>query len=313
MTAPGHVVALRGLLSRRPRSLLSVPGCWDGFSALLVARAGFEMAFLTGGGLSMARLGRPDMGLVTAGELADAVSLIRDRIDLPLIVDADNGFGNALNVARTVRSIERAGASAIQLEDQVFPKRCGHMAGKSVVPLGEAIGKLHAALDAREDALIVARTDVLSIEGLDAALDRADAFREAGTDLVFVEGPRTMAELQAIATWFGERVPPVHNLVEGGVTPTEDGAVLERLGFAVALHPLLLLHCLMCAALDWLATLRRQRSMRSLAGVIGTLPELAGLVGAEELAAEGNAYALRQGDPQAPRQNSAISRPNPSL
>jgi len=181
------------------RRLLSLPGCWDGFSALLVEQAGFEAAFVSGGAVSMARLGRPDIGLLSVVEIADVVLQIRDRVSLPLVVDADTGFGDAGNVARTVRLFERAGASAIQIEDQTFPKRCGHMAGRSVVPLEEAKARLRTALDARNDLLVVARTDALAVEGLAAALDRAEAFLEEGADWIFVEGPRDMAEAKEVA------------------------------------------------------------------------------------------------------------------
>jgi len=285
-----HVGVLRAALAARPRRLLSVPGCWDGLTALLIEQAGFEAAFLTGGGLSMGRFGRPDMGLVTLSEVTETIAVIRDRVSIPLIADGDTGFGNALNMARTVRAFERAGASAIQIEDQGFPKRCGHMAGKTVVPLAEAVGKLKAALDSRVEMLVIARTDAVSVEGFDAAMERAEAFREAGADLVFVEGPRTMAELEAIAARFADTVPLVHNLVEGGVTPTEDGAVLEALGFAVALHPLLLMHGFIRTAPNWLGTLREDRGTIALGGAIARLPELNALVGLADLAAQGKRY-----------------------
>lgn len=291
MSAPAHVRALQDRLAHREggrKRLLSVPGCWDGMTALLIERAGFEAAFLTGGGLSMARLGRPDIGLITASETADAVATIRDRIAIPLIVDADTGFGNALNMQRTVRMFERAGASAIQIEDQAFPKRCGHMAGKTVVPLGEAVGRVRAALDARAHMLVVARTDAIGVEGLDAALERADAFAEAGADLVFVEGPRTLADTERVARQLSERLPLVHNLVEGGVTATDSGADLEALGFAVALHPLLLMHGLVRVAPRWLAALKAERSTAGLD--IARLADMNELTGAAEMIELGDRY-----------------------
>ena len=275
----GHVAALAALLGAS--RLVSVPGCWDGLTALLIEQAGFAAAFVTGGGLAMGRFGRPDLGLVTASEVAETVAAIRDRVAMPLIVDGDTGFGNALTLARTVRSFERAGASAIQIEDQGFPKRCGHMAGKTVAPLPEAVGRIRAALDTRETMLVIARTDALAIEGLDAALDRADAYLEAGADLIFVEGPRTMAELEAVAARFAGRVPLVHNLVEGGVTPTDDGAVLDRLGFAVALHPLLLMHGFVAAAPGWLDHLASHRTTCGLP--LADLATMNRLTGAAEL------------------------------
>ena len=290
---PPHVRALQALIAPGPdgrRRLTSVPGCWDGLTALLIEQAGFDAAFLTGGGLSMARLGRPDLGLVTATEVADAVATIRDRIALPLIVDGDTGFGNALNMARTVRQFERAGASAIQIEDQGFPKRCGHMAGKTVIPVGEAVAKVKAALDARHDMLVVARTDAVGIEGLAAAMDRADAYLDAGADLIFIEGPRTLSDTQAVATRFAARVPLVHNLVEGGVTATNSGDELEAMGFAVALHPLLLMHGLVARAPGWLAQLRQDRSTAGFSSQLATLSDMNRITGAAVMIEQGKLY-----------------------
>lgn len=290
-SAPAHVTALtQRLAARAELGMLSVPGCWDGLSLLLIERAGFEVAFVSGGALSMARLGRPDLGLMTGPEVTEAVALLRDRSELPLIVDGDTGYGNALTLQRFVRAVERAGASAIQIEDQVFPKRCGHMAGKAVVPLAEAQGRIRAALDARSHTLIVARTDALSIEGVNAALDRAEAYLAEGADLIFVEGPRTMAELDQIAGQFAHRVPLVHNLVEGGVSPTRSGRALEAAGFAVALHPLLLMHGLVAGAAGWLDVLRRDRSTEALAGAIADLGQMNALTGATALLEETERY-----------------------
>lgn len=287
-----HVAALRALVAQDidgRRTLVPVPGCWDGLTALLVEQAGFRAAFLTGGGLSMAKLGRPDMGLVTMSELVDTVAVIRDRVAIPLIVDGDTGFGNALNMARTVRMVERAGASAIQIEDQGFPKRCGHMKGKTVVPLAEAVGKVKAALDARHDMLVVARTDAVGIEGVDAAIDRAEAYLEAGADLIFVEGPRTLDDTRAVSARFASRVPLVHNLVEGGVTATDSGADLEAMGFALALHPLLLMHGLVRHAPEWLAHLKTEQSTVALD--IASLADMNRITGATALIAQGDLYA----------------------
>lgn len=288
-----HIAALGRLIAPAAdgrRALLSVPGCWDGLTALLIEQAGFEAAFLTGGGLSMARLGRPDMGLMTAAETADMVAQIRDRIGIPLIVDGDTGFGNAITMQRTVRHFERMGASAIQIEDQGFPKRCGHMAGKTVVPVAEAVGRIKAALDAREDMLVIARTDAVSVEGFDAAMARAEAYLEAGADLLFVEGPRTLEDTRAVGQRFSARVPLVHNLVEGGVTATHDGAELEAMGFAIALHPLLLMHGFVRAAPGWLKILRETRSTASLAEEIACLSDMNALTGAAAIQELGERY-----------------------
>ncbi len=273
------------------RRLLAAPGCWDGFSALLIEQAGFEAAFLSGSALSLARLGRPDVGLVAAGELGDAVRAITDRVSLPLIVDIDTGFGNALNTQRTVKVLERAGASALQLEDQTFPKRCGHLRGKSVIPKGEMVGKVRAALDARDQTLIIARTDALGVEGLEAALDRAEAYLEAGADIIFVEGPRTLDETQAVADRFAGRVPLIHNLVEGGITAVRTGEELEELGFAIALHPMLLLHGLAKAGPEWLAHLRAHGTTDGLENQILDLARINAVAGVDTLLADAAVYA----------------------
>ena len=289
MSTPGHVSTLAGLIAGN--KLLSVPGCWDGLTGFLIEQAGFPCAFLSGGALAMGRFGRPDIGLVTASELVETTAIIRDRISIPLIVDGDTGFGNALTLQRLVRQLERAGASAVQIEDQGFPKRCGHMAGKTVVPLPEALGRIKAALDTREHLLILARTDALAVEGLTSAIDRAEAFLEAGADLIFIEGPRDQAELEAVATRFATRAPLVHNLVEGGITPTESGADLEALGFRIALHPLLLLHSLVARAPALLATLKAEKSTTSLTPELVKLQDMNRLLDAAGMLAAGDRYA----------------------
>lgn len=293
MTAPAHIERLRALLAERQsrqRPLLSVPGCWDALTALLIEQAGLEAAFLTGGGLSMARLGRPDLGLTTASELVDTVLMIRDRVALPLIVDGDTGFGGTLNLQRTLRQLERAGASAVQIEDQGFPKRCGHLAGKTVVPLAQALGRLRGALDTREHMLVMARTDALAIEGLDAALDRAEAFLAEGADLIFVEGAPTLTGVITVAERFAGRCPLVHNLVEGGISGTDDGKVLDDLGYAIALHPLLLMHGLAHAAPLWLAHLKHEKSTTALRGQLSALADMNRITGAAELLNAGGRY-----------------------
>lgn len=259
--------------------VLSLPGVWDGLSIRLVEQAGFPAAFLSGGALSMARHGRRDMGLVTLSELAQAVQLIREVSDLPLFVDADTGFGNADNAVRTIRLLEAAGATAIQLEDQLFPKRCGFMAGKAVIPAQEYADKLKAVLDARRGStLVIARTDARSIEGFAAALDRVALYAETGADLIFVEGPETTGEMAAISARLGSGFPLVHNLVEGGVSPVNSAAELAALGYAIALHPLLLLHGFIRQGPAHLAVLKTTGSTESLRDAIADLPEFNALL-----------------------------------
>ncbi|MBU3711999.1 MAG: carboxyvinyl-carboxyphosphonate phosphorylmutase [Limnohabitans sp.] len=223
---------------QQPQALLA-PGVYDAFSALVAQQAGFEALYLSGASIAYTRLGRSDIGLTTATEVAQTLSHITERVSLPVIVDADTGFGNALNTQRTVRSFERAGAAMIQLEDQTFPKRCGHLDGKGVVPVGEMRGKLHAALDARQSAstLILARTDALAVEGLSAALDRAEAYLECGVDALFIEALRTPQDMALACQRFARRVPLLANMVEGGKTPIESADALAQKGFKIVIFP----------------------------------------------------------------------------
>jgi 2-methylisocitrate lyase-like PEP mutase family enzyme len=219
--------------------VLLAPGVYDGFSALLAEQAGFEALYFSGASLAYTRLGLGDIGLVSYAEAADALARITERVRMPVIADADTGFGNALNVQRTVRGFERAGAAMIQLEDQVFPKRCGHLAGKAVVPAAEMCGKLRAALDARTsaDTLILARTDALAVEGLEAALDRAEAYLACGVDALFIEALRSSAQMDAACARFAQRVPLLANMVEGGQTPVQSAAELGARGFRIVIFP----------------------------------------------------------------------------
>lgn len=221
-----------------PRPVLA-PGVYDAMTALIAEQAGFEALYLSGASIAYTRLGRPDIGLVTYSEVADTLARITERVARPVIVDADTGFGNALNVQRTVRGFERAGAAMIQLEDQTFPKRCGHLQGKGVVPAAEMCGKLRAALDARENAetLILARTDALAVEGLDAALDRAEAYLACGVDALFIEALRDDAQMDAACARFAARVPLLANMVEGGQTPLQSAAELGARGFRLVIFP----------------------------------------------------------------------------
>ena len=219
--------------------ILVAPGVYDALTALIAVQSGAEALYLSGASIAYTRFGRPDIGLVTMTEVSEVISAIRDRIDVPLIVDADTGYGNALNVQRTVRLFERFGAAAIQLEDQNLPKRCGHLAGKTLVSKQEMTGKIHAALDARvsESTLIVARTDAIAVEGIDAALDRAEAYFEAGADVLFIEAPQDDGQFDAIMKRFHGRVPLLANMVEGGKTPLRTAHELETMGYSIAIFP----------------------------------------------------------------------------
>ena len=194
---------LRSRLSRKP--IVVAPGVYDPFTALIASRAGYASLYVSGAAIAYTKLGRPDIGLVTMTEVTDTLALIRDRVDSHLIVDADTGYGNALNVVRTIREFERAGATAIQLEDQDFPKRCGHLDGKALIPAQEMCGKIRAAVDTRRsrETLIVARTDAVAVEGFDRAIGRAAMYREAGADMLFVEAPRSSDDLVRINSALG--------------------------------------------------------------------------------------------------------------
>lgn len=222
----------------RDKILLS-PGVYDALTAAMAETAGFEALYLSGAAVAYTRLGRPDIGLTTASEMADTMALIADRVRVPVIIDADTGFGNALNAQRTMRSYERAGAAALQVEDQTYPKRCGHLKDKTLISGTEMAGKIRAMADARasDDTLIIARTDAIAVEGFTAALDRAEMYLEAGADVLFVEAPQTRAQQEKIIAQFAGRVPLLANMVEGGDTPVTDAADLEQLGFSIAIFP----------------------------------------------------------------------------
>lgn len=223
---------------QEPRALLA-PGIYDALTALVAEQAGFEALYLSGASIAYTRLGRSDIGLTTASEVAETLARITERVSLPVIVDADTGFGNALNTQRTVRAFERAGAAMIQLEDQTFPKRCGHLDGKGVVPAAEMCGKLKAAIDARQsrDTLILARTDALAVEGFEAAMDRAEQYLSCGVDALFIEALRTPEQMKAACDRFGPRIALLANMVEGGKTPVQSAAVLGDLGFRIVIFP----------------------------------------------------------------------------
>lgn len=218
------------------RDTLLVPGAPNALTAKIIQDLGFDAVYLTGAGIANSYLGVPDLGLLTLTELADHAAAIRQAVDLPIIVDADTGFGNVLNVVRTVKVLERTGVNAIQLEDQIFPKRCGHFEDKRVIPGKEMIQKIYAAVDARanEDFLIIARTDARAVLDFEEAIERGAIYREAGADLTFIEAPRTREEIAAIP----ERIkaPQVINMVAGGMTPLVDLDELKKFGYALVIY-----------------------------------------------------------------------------
>lgn len=286
-------MSLRERLSRRP--ILLAPGIFDALTALLAEQAGFEAIYLSGASVAYTRLGRPDIGLLTASELENTLANIRERVSLPILVDADTGFGNALNVRRTVRMLERAaagGALAIQLEDQTLPKRCGHLDGKSVVPVGEMVGKIKAALDERRESetVIIARTDAAAVEGLDAALDRAEAYVDAGADMLFVEALRSEADMRAAVARMAGRVPLMANMVEGGKTPLLTADALEALGFSLVIFPGGLVRAQTFGARLYFQELRRNGTTTGLADRMLDFDGLNEVIGTPEMLSLGRRY-----------------------
>ena len=230
-------MSLRNLITGD--ELLLAPGIYDALSGLIATQSGAKAVYLSGASLAYTRFGTSDIGLVSVSEVNDTIAAITDRIDTPIIVDGDTGFGNALNVQRTVRSFERSGADAIQLEDQSFPKKCGHLDGKKLISTKEMVGKIHAALDARanEETLIIARTDARAVEGFSEAIDRAGAYKDAGADVLFIEAPQSLDEMQKICAEFADQIPLLANMVEGGKTPSLCANDLAALGYKIAIFP----------------------------------------------------------------------------
>jgi 2-methylisocitrate lyase-like PEP mutase family enzyme len=284
-------MTLKTLLAR-PQPLLA-PGVYDALSALVAEQAGFEALYLSGASIAYTRLGRSDVGLTTATEVAQTLAHITERVRLPVIVDADTGFGNALNVQRTVREFERAGAAMIQLEDQGFPKRCGHLDGKSVVPAAEMCGKLRAALDARRsgETLVLARTDAVAVEGLEAALDRAERYLECGVDALFIEALRSPQQMRAACERFAPRVPLLANMVEGGKTPVLDVAALGRLGFRIVIFPGGTTRAVAHTLQRYYATLKKDGTTAALRGEMLDFDGINALIGTPGLLETGKRYS----------------------
>ena len=276
----------------KQNGIVLAPGIFDALSGLLAERAGFEALYLSGASIAYTRHGGPDIGLVTMTEVAETLGAIRERVTLPLIVDADTGFGNALNVMRTVRLFERAGASAIQLEDQTLPKRCGHLDGKTLVSPGEMAGKIKAALDARssDDTLIIARTDAVAVEGFDAALARAETYLAAGADILFVEALRTKEQMQQGLARIAGRAPMLANMVEGGKTPLLSAAELEVLGYGIVIFPGGLVRALTRTAIDYFANLKQSGSTNAFRDRMLDFDELNGVLGTQDYLALGKRY-----------------------
>lgn len=268
------------------------PGVFDSLSALIAQQAGFEAVYLSGAAVAYTQFGRSDVGLTTSSEAAEVLARIADRIDIPIIADGDNGFGNALNTQRTVRDFERAGAAMIQLEDQSFPKRCGHLNDKSLITTSQMCGKLHAALDARhsDQTLIMARTDALAVEGFEAALDRAEAYLECGVDVIFVEAVRTSEHMDIVCKQFAHRVPLLANMVEGGKTPVQSVEELTARGYRIVIFPGGTVRFLSRQMQRYFTSLKQTGSTKALSEEMLDFDGLNDLIGTPELLARGKRY-----------------------
>ena len=251
---------LRERLARE--DILIAPGVFDALTASIASSAGFEALYLSGAAVAYTRLGRPDIGLTSVSEMADTMALIADRVALPVIIDADTGFGNALNAQRTLRLYERAGAAALQIEDQSYPKRCGHLANKALISQAEMCGKIKAMCDARNhaDTVIIARTDAIAVEGFEHALTRANAYLAAGADVLFIEAPQSAQQLQQIGIQFADKVPLLANMVEGGATPVTDAQDLQSQGFSIAIFPGGIVRALARCSKDYYTSLKAHGS-----------------------------------------------------
>jgi 2-methylisocitrate lyase-like PEP mutase family enzyme len=274
----------------RFRALLEKPGCIvapgvaDALAARLVALEGFDAVYMTGFGTSLTRLGAPDVGLLTATEMIDNAMRIADASGLPVIADADTGYGNPINTRRTIRDYERAGVAGVHIEDQVWPKRCGHLAGKRVVPTAEMVAKIKAACDARVDAdfTIIARCDAIAVEGMDAALERGERYREAGADMLFIEAPVGREQVERVARHF-EGVPLLYNMAASGKTPDLPADELGRLGFKLAIYPNWIILAAIPAMRAMLRDLKAKGSIADIRGSAATFREFTEIAGLPDI------------------------------
>jgi len=268
--------------------IIVAPGCYDAFSARLVEEAGFEAVYMTGYGTSATMIGQPDVGLLTMSEMAAHAGQIASAVRLPVIADADTGYGNPVNVMRTVREYIKAGVAAIQLEDQVFPKKCGHTRGKQVIPKKEMVKKIEAAVDAREDSglVLIARTDANAVHGFQDAIERCKAYIKAGADIIFVEAPRSVDEMRLVYEEL--RFPLMANMVEKGQTPLLKNGELEKLGYKLVIYPLSALMAATRAITDLLRSLKENGTTAEFLDRMVEFSELNQIVGFDEF------YTLEQ-------------------
>ena len=274
--------------------LISAPGVADALNARLVAQAGFQAIYMTGAGTSAVRLGVPDIGLLTMHEMVDNAGRIAEASGLPLIADADTGYGGPINVRRTIQAFERAGVAGVHIEDQQWPKRCGHLAGKTLIPTEEMSAKIKAAVDARvdHDFVVIARSDALAVEGFEAALERGKAYEEAGADIIFIEAPRDMEQLRQIPETFS--VPSLYNLASSGKTPLLPASEIEDLGYKIVIYPNLAILAAIPAITEMLAELKETGSVTDIIKRVATFREFFDLLGMEEIQEMEERYAVSE-------------------
>jgi len=275
--------------------LIVAPGAYDALSARLIAQAGFPVVYMTGFGTAASVLGQPDVGLLTMSEMVSRAAALAVVVgDLPLIADADTGYGNPINVHRTIREYERAGVAGLHIEDQVWPKKCGHMEGKQVIPQDEMVQKIHAAVDARQDAdfVIIARTDANAVHGLEVAIQRGLAYREAGADVIFIEAPRSVAELRTIAQTFPD-VPLLFNWAESGKTPALSLDEIRALGYKLVLFPVSMLFAATHAMLGLLEVLKQGQTSTPFAAHMVSFSQFTDYIGLPEIQALERRYGVK--------------------
>jgi 2,3-dimethylmalate lyase len=283
---------LRDLL--KGPDLISAPGVADALNARLVAQAGFKAIYMTGAGTSAVRLGVPDIGLLTMHEMVDNAGRIAEASGLPLIADADTGYGGPINVRRTIQAYERAGVAGVHIEDQQWPKRCGHLAGKTLIPTEEMSAKIKAAVDARmdDDFVVIARSDALAVEGFDAVMARGKAYEEAGADIIFIEAPRDMDQLQQIPKAFD--VPTLYNLASSGKTPLLPATEIQDLGYKIVIYPNLAILAAIPAITDMLAELKETGEVTGILDRVATFRQFFDLLGMEEIQELEERYAVSE-------------------
>lgn len=274
--------SLRKLLQRGEPIL--APGAYDAMSALLIQQAGFDVVYMTGFGTSASQLGQPDVGLLTMPEMVSNAKRIVQAVDVPVIADGDTGYGNPLNVMRTIKEYEGIGVSAIQIEDQVAPKKCGHMEGKQVIAKEEMSNKISAAADARQskDFLIIARTDARAVEGIDSAIDRVRAYKEAGADILFVEAPQSVGEIKKVGRSF-KGTPLLFNWLEGGKTPQVSYEFLKSNGFKIVLFPLCTIFAANKAIRKMLAGMKKEGTPKKVMDMFPSFDEFTGIIGLTQI------------------------------